>query len=93
MELSALSTQLTTCVQYLWLTADSMNTAAESFMEGLGDQGGGALACGHVRGCVSPPASSASGGFARGAEIAEEVFFYLAGRRQPGKNTGVRKNA
>ena len=31
-------------------------------------------------------------GFAQDAEIAEGIFFYLAGRRQPGKNTSLRQN-
>jgi len=30
--------------------------------------------------------------FARDAKIAEGIFFYLAGRRQPGKNTSLRQN-
>ena len=30
--------------------------------------------------------------FARDAEISEGIFFYLAGRRQPGKNTSLRQN-
>ncbi len=30
--------------------------------------------------------------FSRDAEIAEGIFFYLAGRRQPGKNTSLRQN-